>query len=286
MTSGVSAVVVSFHTGPVLDRCLDALLGDLGIREVIVVDNGNPPDVVEGLAARAASSHGRLTVVGGGINRGFASACNLGAAAAAGDRLLFINPDAVLQPGSLAALEAARVGRRAPTLVGGHITDAEGREQRGGRRGRLDLLSGAGTFLGLSGLRLHPRLSSIDRSREPPPDAPILTPVVSGALMYLSRSDFEALGGFDEGYFLHVEDIDICRRVELAGGDVVYTPLASAMHEGATSAASRLFVERCKARGLNRYFVKFATRPVERVAAHLLGPVIGAALILRALIRR
>ena len=60
---------------------------------------------------------------------------------------------------------------------------------------------------------------------------------VSGALMYLSRAGFERLGGFDEGYFLHVEDLDLCRRAEADGGSVIYTPLASALHHGATSDA-------------------------------------------------
>lgn len=282
----VSAVVVSYRTGPVLEDCLDALQADVEIADIIVVDNGNPPEVEAGLRRRAAGSGGRVRLVGEGMNRGFAAGCNLGVRSATGERLLFVNPDAVLKPGSVGALEAARLGRRAPVLVGGKIVGPDGAEQRGGRRGRLDLASGAGTFLGLAGLKLHPRLASIDRSGEPEPEGPTPMPVVSGAFMYLSWADFMTLGGFDERYFLHVEDIDLCRRVEKLGGEVIYTPHAQVVHEGATSDAPVLVVERWKAKSLARYFDLHAAGPFSRAGARLLSPFIGAALMLRALGRR
>lgn len=80
------------------------------------------------------------------------------------------------------------------------------------------------------------------------------------SLMLISRDSFERLGGFDEGYFLHVEDLDICRRAEAEGGTVIYTPLASALHHGATSDAPALAVERHKGAGLSRYFRKLPRR--------------------------
>jgi GT2 family glycosyltransferase len=104
--------------------------------------------------------------------------------------------------------------------------------------------------------------------------------------MYVSRAGFDRLGGFDEGYFLHVEDLDLCRRAEAEGGSVIYTPLASALHHGASSDAPALAVERHKAAGLGRYFRKFAETPGERAAAALLAPAISMALIARSWFRR
>ncbi len=277
----VSAVVVSYQTGAPLMDCLHALETDPDIAEVVLVNNGNPPAMmaqVEAVRARSA----KLRIIGEGLNVGFAAGVNIGARAAAGDRLLVLNPDAVLRRGSVAALETARRVGGEPMIVGGRIFGVDGIEQRGARRRRLTLGSAAGTFLGLAGLGLHPGIVDINRHREPAPTGPVAMSAVSGALMYLSRCGFERLGGFDEGYFLHVEDLDICRRAESEGGAVVYTPHAGALHYGASSEAPSRTVERHKAEGLARYFRKFASSPAERLAAGVLGPAITAALIVRA----
>ncbi len=118
------------------------------------------------------------------------------------------------------------------------------------------------------------------------PAAKATAEAVSGALMYFTRQGFERLGGFDEGYFMHVEDLDICRRAEADGGAVIYTPFASALHHGATSDAPSLVVEKYKAAGFSRYFRKFAETPLERAGARVLGPVIGFLLGTRARFRK
>lgn len=285
----VSAIVVTYHTGQVLWDCLAALERE-GIPQIVIVDNGNPEPVSAALGTLSEGSGGRYRHIGGGTNRGFAAGVNLGATIADGARLLVINPDAVLQPGALAALETAlewAVGEGAaePIVVGGRIAGDDGVEQRGCRRRALTLGSAAGTFLGLSRLAgTFRQFAGLNLNREPEPAGPTDMPVVSGALMYMSRTSFDALHGFDEGYFLHVEDIDLCRRAADLGGRVVYTPLARAHHVGGASAASKLFVERCKARGLARYFSKFARTRTEKSVAALLGPAIGVALIARAII--
>lgn len=281
----VSAVVVSYRTGPSLFDCLNALLADGDVSEVVVVDNGNPPEDVARLNEMARGA-AKLKMIGGGVNRGFGAGVNLGVQAAAGERLLVINPDAILRPGSVAALEAARAIGGEPMIVGGRIYGEDGVEQRGARRRRLTLGSAAATFLGLGFLRaFHAGLVNINRDGEPAPCGPTPMNAVSGALMYLSRAGFDRLGGFDEGYFLHVEDLDLCRRAEQDGGSVIYTPLAGALHVGATSDASSMFVEKHKAAGLARYFRKFAKTPGERIAAEVLAPMMGAALVIRAMVR-
>ena len=101
----------------------------------------------------------------------------------------------------------------------------------------------------------------------------------------MPRADFASVGGFDEGYFLHVEDIDICRRVGEAGGAVLFDPGAEALHFGATSKANWAKVESHKARGLVRYFEKFATSPGERLVVKVLAPCIGALIMVRGFAR-
>ncbi|HEX5007892.1 MAG TPA: glycosyltransferase family 2 protein [Hyphomonadaceae bacterium] len=282
----VSAVVVSYRTGDVLFDCLQALVVDPDVAEIVLVDNGNPPNTLWKVDERFGPS-GKLKITGGGENRGFAAGVNLGAKLATGNRLLILNPDAILQPGSIAALETARAGQAEPVIVGGKIHGMDGVEQRGARRRRLTLRSAAVTFLGMGWLRsVNPAFVNINRHTEPEPAGPVPMDAVSGALMYLSRPGFERLGGFDEGYFLHVEDLDLCRRAEADGGAVIYTPLARALHHGATSDAPAVAVEQHKAAGLRRYFSKFAETQAERTAAMILAPLISLALVLRARLRK
>jgi len=81
---------------------------------------------------------------------------------------------------------------------------------------------------------------------------------VSGALMLLPRALFARIGGFDEGYRLHAEDLDLCRRVRQAGGVVAIANDVEVLHVRGVSSRSRpLFVEWHKHRGLWRYFRKF-----------------------------
>lgn len=282
----VSAIVVSFNTGDVLLECLGALERDDAVHEIVLVNNGNPVGMLERVEDVYGKS-AKLKLIGGGVNRGFAAGINFGAVQAKGDWLLIVNPDAVLQAGSVQALEAALAGAAEPAIAGGKIFGEDGKEQRGGRRRRLTMRSAAATFLGLGWLKaMHPGFVNINRNDEPEPDGPVPMDAVSGALMLLSRPSFDRLGGFDAGYFLHVEDLDLCRRAEAEGGTVIYTPRASALHHGATSDAPVLEVERHKGAGLNRYFRKFAETPAEKLAARVLGPVIGLLLSMRARLRK
>ncbi len=282
----VAAIVVSYRTGEVLFDCLNALLIDPDISEIVLVDNGNEEDAMVRVKGLVGDS-GKLKVIGDGVNRGFAAGVNLGVKASGGNRLLIINPDAVLQPSAVAALEDALRGQAEPVIIGGKIHDANGVEQRGGRRRRLTMRSAAVTFLGMGWLKgVHPGFVDINRHEEPDPSGPVRMDAVSGALMYMSRTGFERLGGFDEGYFLHVEDVDLCRRAEADGGSVIYTPLARALHHGGTSEAPAGLVDKHKAAGLARYFRKFAETPVQRIAVILVAPLIGVALLLRARLRK
>ena len=99
-------------------------------------------------------------------------------------------------------------------------------------------------------------------------------PTISGACFALRRKDFESLGGFDEGYFLHVEDIDLCWRARQAGGEVLFQPKAEVVHLGHTSLEHPLKVEFHKGVGLSRYFIKRADTIQRYVIAVLLAPLI------------
>ena len=251
----VSAIVVTFRSGFALKECLYALCVEKDIGEIIVVNNGNCPRDFEWLKTFQTPDHCEYKLVSGQGNIGFAAGVNLGVRESTCERLLIINPDAVIRLNSIQQLESARQSGSSPCLVGGKLIYPSGREQRGGGRELLTPWRVFVTYTGLFELeRKFPAFRNMHREHDPEPEGPVAMPVVSGAFCYISREDYERLNGFDEGYFLHVEDIDLCRRVGKNGGKVIYTPHATAMHYGSTSKVSAFFVEWNKAKGLARYF--------------------------------
>ena len=227
------AVIVSYHTGEVLWRCLDAALAQCD--RVVVVDNGNPPEVTARLRADA-----RWETISGHGNIGFAAAVNRGARELPEDHVLVLNPDAVPEPGCVARLVEVADGYPAPAVIGARLVDEAGRELRGSRR------KGLTPWTALFGINLH---------RRPLPDAPVEVGAVSGAAMLLDRESWVRLGGFDDRYFLHVEDLDLCHRARRAGGSVVFVPDADVLHPGGTSDAPALVVETHKLMGFRHYLV-------------------------------
>lgn len=267
----VSAIVVTFHTGPRLKECLYGLVSDPEIDEVIIVDNGNP-DAMTAWVTGFANTRDRVHLVSGQGNIGFAAAVNLGADAAAGPHLLILNPDAVLRRNSVASMQAIADTCPAPWIVGGKIYDLYGREERGARRRQLTLWRAITSFAGWNTWTLE---------ATPAPDGPIEMPVISGAFFLTSKDSWAALAGFDDAYFLHVEDVDLCRRCLEQGGRVIYDPRAGALHYGSTSDAPNQIVQAHKVDGLAHYFRKFARGPIEKTLVAILMPLMRLALTLR-----
>src|SRR5204862_8079840 len=108
-------------------------LGQVELLELIVVINGADATVRERLAHRAEED-GRIRLLDPGRNIGFAPGCNIGAAAARGEHLAFINPDCNLAPGTLTAILDVLSRQPKAWLIGGRLQHPGGREQRGGRR--------------------------------------------------------------------------------------------------------------------------------------------------------
>jgi N-acetylglucosaminyl-diphospho-decaprenol L-rhamnosyltransferase len=263
-----AALVVTYQTGPRLMECLYALKADPAISEIVIADNGNPAEVQAWLDRFVEAAPGRAKLIRLD-NPGFGAAVNRAARETGAGMLLVINPDCVIRRGSVQQLADALDGAPAPAIAGGRIFGIDGREQRGARRNTLTLA----VALGLSRWTLE---------TEPAPSGPVLVGAISGAFFMMRRADFEKLGGFDEGYFLHVEDVDLCRRAIEAGGTVIYQPLAGALHYTSTSDVPTAAVQAHKARSLARYFRKFAKGPLERLCVELAVPFIGLGLTLRA----
>jgi N-acetylglucosaminyl-diphospho-decaprenol L-rhamnosyltransferase len=252
----ISIVMVSFHTGPALDEAIDAVLAQDISLELIVVDNGNPEEVTAALKSRALTNP-KIEVLTGHGNVGYAAACNLGARHASGEYLLLLNPDCVLQGGALTDMIRLTEGSPRPWVAGCRIVNPDGTDQRGSRR---ELPTPWLTLVEV--LRLdrmapnHPYFRRLNQHNQPVPEAVTTVPAVSGACMLMPLDDYRLIGGMDERYYLHVEDLDLCFGIGKVGGAVLFVPQVSLVHYKSTSNASATRIEWHKARGFTQYFRK------------------------------
>lgn len=274
----ISVIMVSYMTGPALLEAINAVMADPDIFELILVDNGNTLDARKRLSD-VASQHNSIRLLQGHGNIGFARACNYGAKMARGEYFLFLNPDALITEGSARQLANCGKGLKAPWITGGMLRDIHGQEQRGGRRGALTPLSALVSFTPLHKL---PFLNSVHKEVEDLPMGPQAYPTVSGACLMMDRASFDGLKGFDEDYFLHVEDIDVCRRAREAGGEVYFVPDATVMHYGSTSQVRRQKVEWEKLKGFTRYFIKHSDNTLGKVLTYAAWPFMAFAIMGRA----
>jgi N-acetylglucosaminyl-diphospho-decaprenol L-rhamnosyltransferase len=280
----VSVVMVVYMTGEALAQSLACVLADRWVDELVVVDNGSSP-AEEALLRGLAASEPRVRLLAGQGNVGFAKGANLGAREARGERLVFLNPDAFLQPGCVSALVAEIEGRPAPAVVGARVLNADRSEQRGARRGDITPVTALMSLFRLARLPLWRRYE-VHHEDQALPEHAVPVATISGACFCMRREDFDCVGGFDESYFLHVEDVDLCWRVRQKGGEVLFHPRAEVIHLGSTSQVSPLKVEFHKGVGLARYFHKRAPNLRQRLLAWVLMPVIIGTAVARPVMRR
>jgi GT2 family glycosyltransferase len=256
----VSAIVISYFTGPLLSRSIEALRRQPDISDIILVDNGNWPKAVEeALADKGvlddAVGAPPVVVLSGHGNIGFAAACNLGAGAAKSEFLLFINPDALMPPGGVARLLADAPETDAHWMIAPKLVGPDGLEQQGSRR---EVLTPWRAFIEATQLyRLapnHPYFRRFNTHNDPCPEKVTEQPVVSGACFLLPRAAYDHIGGMDERYFLHVEDIDFCLRFTKAGGRIYFSPHVSVTHYKSSSRVNQVRVSARKTSSMNRYF--------------------------------
>lgn len=245
--SSTSVIIVSYYTGSVLFACLKSVLRQEGLHELILVDNGNPPEVLSRLQQMTLTEP-RLKIITGHGNVGFAKACNTGAKMATGEFLLFLNPDCLLPPDALTDTAQALDEYPEAMLAGCWLQNPDGSEQRGGRR---QLLTPKTALLDVF------KLKKLNENDTPMPRDTHEVPAISGAYMCIRKQDFTRLFGFDEGYFLHVEDLDLCMRVHAMGGKIICVPKVEVAHILSTSGeVTPSAIEWHKAKGFMRYFRK------------------------------
>jgi N-acetylglucosaminyl-diphospho-decaprenol L-rhamnosyltransferase len=252
VSHAITAVVVTFHSGSTIDRCLRCLRAASDVAEIRVVDNASADDTLQ-IVQQHALADPRVRFIANPDNPGFAAACNQGAVEGSAPWLAFVNPDLMVEPDTLARLRELAQGR-GDCMLGVEQVDAQGRADEAVRRRDPDFAAmlrspGAGSRLAVAA----------DRSRElQEVDA------ISGALMLMPRALFDRLGGLARAAAqVQVLGMQAVAGVQ-AGATVAIANGLQVLHvRGVSSRARPFFVEWHKHRGLWRYFIKFeaASRP-------------------------
>jgi GT2 family glycosyltransferase len=225
----LSVVIVTYNSRAAIAATLPALLGQLEDGdELVVVDNASTDATVE-LVTRLAPD---AAIVRNPRNDGFARAANAGAARACGDLLVFLNPDASPAPGFASAIRRP-LGRDGGWSAWMGLVTAEG--------GRVVNTNGGVvhfTAIAWAGEAGAPTPGTLDGPRE--------VGFASGACLAVPRSEWEAVGGFAEEFFMYHEDVDLSLRLRLAGGTVGIEPEAVVDHdyEFAKGSAKWRYLER------------------------------------------
>ena len=253
----VSAIVVNHNAGSLLTKCIEVALQQA--QQVIVIDNASSDSSLVELEANF-STENRLQVVRLDRNVGFAAGCNVGLNASTQPYILFLNPDCILEENSLRRLVQVLESDPHIGMAGGYLINPDGSEQGGGRRAIPTPWRAFVRAFGLYHLEKYwPQLFfDFHLHKQPLPQAPIEVEAISGALMLARREAINDAGSWDEGYFLHCEDLDWCMRFKQKNWTIVFVPDAPVIHfQGACSRARPFFVAWHKHKGMLRFYQKF-----------------------------
>jgi GT2 family glycosyltransferase len=232
-TTGVAVAIVSFNARDHLRACLDSVLAD-GPDEVVVVDNAS----TDGTAQMVRLEYPQVTLHDNSTNRGYGAAANQAIASCRSGYVLLLNSDTMLSPGTIQTLASYMDRHPEAALVGPVL-----RRPDGSLEPSYFPLPGTLAWL----LENEPlvwllRCLPVGRNRLlclSPPTVPRVVPWVKGAAVLLRRTTFQAVGGFDEAYFMYFEEVDLCLRLRTAKAQVHFTPAATVLHVGAVSTSQR-----------------------------------------------
>ncbi len=252
-------VIVSWNVAELLERCVTSLPDACrGLDwDCVVVDNASADASVK-VARHVASEYEEIHVIENLTNVGFGMACNQGVASRKSQvesrYILFLNPDTFCHPDSIARFIHLADERPKAGILGPKLTNPDGRAQESIRR-FPDVWSQAGILLKLH--HLFPGLPMFKKyfARDLNPEQEQVVEQVMGACFLVRRACWDAIGGFDERFFIWFEEVDRCLAATKKGWEVRYLPQVQVVHHGGESFA-QVFTTR-KQRYFNESLIKY-----------------------------
>jgi N-acetylglucosaminyl-diphospho-decaprenol L-rhamnosyltransferase len=220
----ISVAIVSYNTAPLLRRCLESVVADTR-GPVLVIDNRS----TDGSAELVRREFPRVRVRAEADNRGYGAAANLAIGELGTRYVLLLNADTQLTPGTAEALTAYLDDHPAAAMAGPRLVTVTGTYEPSAHRFPTPMA----LLLQESGVR---RWLARARRNEWRPRS---VDWILGAALAIRHEAFDAVGGFDEAYFLYQEEVDLCHRLQAAGWEIHYAPVATVLHVGGASTSQR-----------------------------------------------
>lgn len=219
--SSLSIIIVTWNTAKITQKCVQTINKFLDNPEIIIVDNGSEDNTVE-----LISKEKNVKIVKNNANLGFSKANNIGLHHASNELILFMNSDIELIDDSINDLINYFKDKNNIGIIGPKFLNP-------------DLTPQASVF---------PRQSAINAFKEfylnkknsyskyiPNTKEPIKVWAISGGCILTRKSFFESIGGWNEKYFFYFEDMDLCRKINKIGKDVMYFPKCQIIHRHGAS---------------------------------------------------
>ncbi len=260
----LAIIIVTFNSAQEIDACLQSLVGHTHPFPtcITVVDNQSQ----DGTAALVRARWPSVQVIDSGGNLGFAKANNIGIRATESDYVLFINPDTVAPPGAIQTLVRGLASHPDAAIAGSRLLGATGfPEMSWGAAitpwNEIRQMLLARLYL-RKVRRVVRKLDHLSRQARQ-------VDWVSGACMVIRRADLEAVGGFDERYFMYNEDVDLCVEMKKRGRTTLYIAGAEVLHYRGKSAPKNPDLERRRQLSHVAYYEKHLPRWVPLLRAYL-----------------
>lgn len=251
----LSVVIVNYNTRDRLLDCLQSLLPEIAgvAHEVFVVDNAS----ADGSVAAVTREFPSVRIIANTINLGFARANNLALREAGGTDILLLNPDTLVRRNAVGIMRAALHDQPAAVAIGPKVVRPDGRLDLACRRSFPRPWVALARLTGLSRLFSRSRwLAQYNRTFEDP-DQPGEIDAGTAAAMCFRRDALEAVGFFDESFFMYGEDLDLCFRLKARGGRIYYVPAAVILHyKGESSGQSPKVMLREFHHAMWRFYLK------------------------------
>jgi len=233
-THSIAVVIINYNTCQELQACLGSIEPEEE-GEVIVVDNASSDGSVE----MVRSKYPWVRLHANSTNRGYGAAANQAIAGCATQYVLLLNSDTRLQPGALEALSRYLDQHLGAAIVGPRLVNSDGTLQASCYPfpRPLDTFLENSTCAIFFGRLIRRHVPGIRRLywRTWPHDSARIVPWVKGASLAIRREAFNAVGGFDESFFMYFEDADLCCRLKKAGWEVHFSPVTTVVHVGGVS---------------------------------------------------
>jgi N-acetylglucosaminyl-diphospho-decaprenol L-rhamnosyltransferase len=251
----VAIIIVTYNSKDEIAACLQSLVGHTKPFEatITVVDNAS----TDGTADLVRRQFPSVQVIETGGNLGFSKANNIGIRATTGDYVLVLNPDTVAPPGGVQTLLRGLASHQDTAVAGPRLLNERGFPELSWG----PAISPWGEFKQkvLSTL-YHRKVRRVVRYIDHLSRQSRDVAWVSGACMAIRRADLEAVGLFDERYFMYTEDVDLCLAMRQRDRDVLYIAQAEILHHRGRSAARNPETEAMRRRSHVAYYEKHLPR--------------------------